>query len=264
MSNFYLNWIANWSLNKFGNYVGFGGFNGDTSFEFKDAEVTQNGDPTIQNEEKLFVGNNELKNDLDLEQTMTTSSFSKSFATTTSNTVTNGYQVGASVKAGFSIPLIGSSKLTLSTQYHFSTAQTNTETETTTYTASPQNIKVPPHTIAKVTVSLDTLTIRGNVKISGTGFGTLRKVNIGTLALGSDGSFTTKYNNYDIPCAEFLKYQPNDGTPIINNGDETFYLDGTRTYEAAYGSKFVVDVQLVDTRSNEVVKQSSYSIIANS
>lgn len=267
VSQFYKNGIRAWSLFKNGSFMGIGGFNGDTSFEFKDAKVTQDGDPTIQNQEKLYVGTNNLKNDTDVEQTLTTTSFSKAYATTTSSTVTNGYQVGASAKAGFSIPLIGSTDITLSTSYNFSTSKTNTNSETITYTASPQNIKVPPHTTAKVTVNLDTLKIGGDVKLSGTGFGTMKKVNIGTLMNGS----VVTYDNYDIPCSEFLKDWElgkkikmfTDNTPITNQGDGTFYLDGAGKYEAAYGSDFNVDVQFVDNVSNKTVGQTNYSLRAS-
>ncbi|QSE76717.1 ETX/MTX2 family pore-forming toxin [Lactococcus taiwanensis] len=267
VSQFYKNGIMAWSLFENGSFFKIGGFNGDTSFEFKDAKVTQEGDPTIQNQERLFVGTNNLTNETDVEQTLTTSSFSKTYTTTTSSTVTNGYQVGAIAKATFSIPLIGDTDITLSTTYNFATSETNTDAENITYTVPPQNIKVPAHTTAKVTVSLDTLKIRGNVKLNGTGFGTMKKVNIGTVSVGN----VVTYHDYDIPCSEFLKDWElgkqmglfTDNTPITNQGDGTFYLEGTGEYEAAYGSNFNVDVQFVDNESNKIVSQTNYSLRAS-
>ena len=123
------------------------------------------GSPIISNSTNIFVGKTTLTNDSPQEQTLSTNSFSKMISNSITNSTTHGFKFGTKASAKFQIPFVGETGIELSTEYNFSDTSSKTNTESYTYTATPQNIKVPAHTSYEVIVSLDTVKAKGNVKL---------------------------------------------------------------------------------------------------
>lgn len=132
--------------------------------------------PNFTEYNTIFVGQNSLINNSAIEQTLTTSSYSKAITETTTTTTTHGWKSGLSNTTAIKgtvavkIPLINAqstieNSTNISLEYNGSSATAVTNTTMHTYTIGTQNIKVPPHCKAEVNTSLGTVMSKGEYTI---------------------------------------------------------------------------------------------------
>lgn len=186
--------------------------------------------------ELLFSGNSRLTNTTNQKQTLTSQAFDFSESNTVSATTTNSIGTSMSASATFNIPIIGSLNTTISTQYNFSKADTNSQSKTVTYKIPSQSITLEPGQTVEVRARLEKVKTAGNVRLIGdltgteTGSVTMQKV-VGYRGRPGYGWKTYGKVPYEISFA----------------GQ---HVEGEGTYQAEYGSNLYIDV--VDVSTNKV------------
>lgn len=247
------------NLNVPGNYkstLSMGEFLGDYfDVEYHQFSVEADGSPILDDSRNIFVGKTTLTNNTDQEQTLSTNSFAKTITNSVTNSTTHGFKFGVKASSKFQIPLVGETGIELSTEYNFSDTSSKTSTESFTYTASPQNIKVPAHSSVEVIVNLNSVKAKGDVKLL-------------TKMSGRDnGNFLYDTNQayvYNLTFNELVagasKYA--ELKDISANPDgKTVNVIGKGTYEAEYGTEFSVTVRPVDKgKTNTERSRSKRSI----
>ncbi|MES1053444.1 sulfurtransferase [Bacillus thuringiensis] len=206
--------------------------------------VEADGPPIITNSNNLFVGKTTLTNHTNQDQTLTTSEFSRTLENSVTNATTNGFNLGASASATFTIPLVGGTSIELSTEYNFSDTKETTKSESYTYTASSQNIIVPANSSVEVIVNLNTAKISGNVKLLSHVDG---EVKYSTYVHIDDGIVTGTKQTF----GQFVAYEVNPQLGLSNfdnvklNQNNDVFLVGKGKYSAEYGTEFAVTVRPV-------------------
>jgi hypothetical protein len=184
-----------------------------------------------------FVGSSLLRNDSDLEQTLSTSSFSRNITLTVSTEVTKGISlaVGLTAKVGFDdIGVAGS----WTTTFSLSTTNAQSTSDSVTYTAPSQSIRVPPNTTAQVTVSLQKVIATGTMALRTELGGTYRAQNKPTSHWWTDVSL------YD----EMRAARNDSRAPALpasltlNPTTKRLDFNGEAIYTATYGSAYKVEV----------------------
>lgn len=211
------------------------------------SSVEEDGNPVIKNSQTLFVGKSTFKNTTDQDQTFTTNEFSKTIEQSVSSSTTHGFNLGVSTSVSFGIPTIGEASVELSTEYNFSNTNETTNSESYTYTASPQNIVVPAHSAVEVMVTLNTNKISGNVKL-------LSKIEAGYSYHDGLGPISKNLGSlvYDV-----WKIDKNISEIAKDNADGTVSLVGSGKYEAQYGTEFSVTVKPVQSAPRALAVTSS-------
>ncbi|MDE5128416.1 ETX/MTX2 family pore-forming toxin, partial [Paenibacillus larvae] len=211
---------------------------------YTDSTVEQE-TPSITNElTPMFVGKTILTNNTDQEQTFSTNSFSKTITNSVTNSTTHGFKLGAKASAKFQIPLVGETGMELSTEYNFSDTSAKTNSESYTYTATPQNIKVPAHSSVEVIVNLNQVKSKGNVNL-------LTKA-IGFVSARYDYSNYGHYSDFSLGDLAFRAPGKDFSTDMYNKNFA--FLKGRGKYEASYGTDFSVTVKPIN--KNGISKRS--------
>lgn len=121
----------------------------------------------MEKTELIFSGNTRLTNTTNEKQTLTSQAFDFSEANTVSATTTNAVGTSISASASFNVPIIGSLNTSISTQYNFSKAETNSESKTVTYKIPSQSITLNPGQTVEVRARLEKVKTSGKVKLVG-------------------------------------------------------------------------------------------------
>jgi hypothetical protein len=213
----------------------------------KNTAVNKIGDPDTKDGDTWYVGNSNLDNTSDVDQTLSTPSFSLNKTLSLSAAVTKGLTIGQTVSAKLGIDGFEGS-YSQSTTVNFSQTDTTTTTEGVTYTSPSQSIKVPAHTTAKVTVNLKSVIASGNVDLH-TELGGTYSGSLTALAPNYHHDATRQTPNvplYDTLCAAVA--DPTDpALPAalkLNSANKTLDFDGSGTYTAIYGTDYEVKVEL--------------------
>ncbi|MEU6285478.1 ETX/MTX2 family pore-forming toxin [Streptomyces sp. NPDC047028] len=220
-----------------------------------------------------YVGSTTLNNPSDYPQTMTTQSFSRAINTTLSTTLTTGLSTTTTAK--FAAPA-GGAGVDLAQTISFSQAETQTTSDQQTYTASAQNILVPPHMKAQVYVVLQSVKAVGNIGLHADliGNGDYKVKNCSPPSNDACiGQNLTNVPLYDLlgPNTKYgtAKYHPPalPSTFSLNPATRTVIFDGTGKYTATYGTDMSVSVDLtpIDAQSGDSSSQPaptpySYSV----
>ncbi len=217
----------------------------------KNTAVNKIGDPDTKDGDTWYVGHANLDNTSDVDQTLSTPSFSLSKTLSLSAAVTKGLTIGQTVSAKLGIDGFDGS-YSQSTTVNFSQTDTTTTTEGVTYTSPSQSIKVPAHTTAKVTVNLKSVIASGSVDLH-TELGGTYSGSLTALAPNYHHDATRQTPNtplYDTLCAAVA--DPTDpALPTaltLNSASKSLDFDGSGTYTAIYGTDYEVNVTLTPNR----------------
>lgn len=222
---------------KPGTYGGSGPLSGFSDVKYHEFSVEADGSPRLSNSKTVFVGSSTLVNDSDTEQTLSTDSFTQQFTNSVTSSTTVGFKFGEKISSKFEIPLVAEVGAEVSTEFDFSDTSSNTKTETHTYTAQPQNIKVPPHSSVEVIVKLDTVKASGNVKL----LSKMSGQKTGSIIYNNpNAQYLYNLSFHDI-VDEASKYEKLSNV-YANPDGETITLVGAGNYEAEYGTQFMVHV----------------------
>ncbi|QIL45711.1 ETX/MTX2 family pore-forming toxin [Vagococcus coleopterorum] len=223
--------------------------------------VLPDGNPVVENQSTLFVGESILTNNTDTPQSLKTNTFAKTITHTISSQVTHGFKLGSDVKASFGIPLIGSTDVTLKTEYSLNSTKTNTDTETYTYTADAQSITVPPKSSVVVNVSLNEAEISGKTKIIG-------EVDPNDEMVKGNAFYETlgimlKKKPINASWKNVYKYNVDNDFKIdgyfYDTESQTHNILGSGVYSANYGTTFNVKVSSLEKNVNSVDKTYTIS-----
>ncbi|GED63993.1 ETX/MTX2 family pore-forming toxin [Lysinibacillus fusiformis] len=219
--------------------------------KYEQFSVEADGSPSHTNSTSIFVGKTTLTNITDQEQTLSTNSFSKMISNSVSNSTTHGFKFGTKASAKFQIPFVGETGIELSAEYNFSDTSSTTNTESYTYIASPQNIKVPAHSTVEVLVNLNTVKAKGNVKL-------LTKVSgrdQGVFVFDPQTGDISKSYYYDLHFNQIVekasKFEKLHNISSNSDGN-TVNIIGSGKYEAEYGTEFSVTVRPVDNKGRSI------------
>ncbi|PGC51565.1 hypothetical protein COM24_17715 [Bacillus toyonensis] len=220
--------------------------------------------PNTKKDELLspeFVGTSELSHTGGTnKQTLYSSSFSKAITSTVTSTTTHGGKVGSKAGGKLKLPLVAEGSVELTAEYNFAQACSKTDTETITYTVPAQPVKLKPNEKAVVTATLKMMESTGDVK----------------LRTAYSGEINTNYINYADQKMEhselmgnwvktLLAQRENHGLNGILDYSRTepnvAYQDGKGTYQAKYGSKMTIEVNILpkNTKTADGTPIRSYS-----
>ncbi|PED40792.1 ETX/MTX2 family pore-forming toxin [Bacillus cereus] len=227
------------------NYIGPSEYLGAITY-ISDQKILQHsveadGSPEISKSESIFVGKTILTNNSNQEQTLSTNSFSKTISNSITNATTHGFKFGSKVSSKFQIPLVGETAVELNTEYNFSDTTNETKSVSHTYTAGPQNIKVPANSAVEVIVKLDAAKIKGNVKLL-----TEMTGKSNTHLFYKNGSIR---HDYDVATLvrEASRFEELKRVSAEPSG-KTVNLIGYGKYEAEYGTEFSVTVKPINKK----------------
>ncbi|GFH39306.1 ETX/MTX2 family pore-forming toxin [Streptomyces pacificus] len=223
--------------------------------------VTVVGEPSVSLGDLWFVGTSTLKNSTDAPLTLTSESFSKSFSDTVTNTVTKGVAVANKVSVSVDMGKAVHMGTDLTTTWSFSDSSSTSQTKGVVYTAPSQNIEVPAHSTATVTVRLQQAIASGDVDLS-TDLGGIYQ----TLSCLGDSCIGSDYPLYD-DLAYHQKYGTKYGKPApalpsgftLDSAKKALSFKGAGTYRATYGANFDVDVSISPNTASAPAAQS-YSL----
>jgi len=227
-------------------------------FKFNQFSVKAEGSPVITSSENVYVGRETLTNNTNMEQVLTTQSFSKTLSNTVTSSTTHGFLFGVKASAKFNIPFVGETGIELSTEYDFSNTSSNENSESYTYLVSPQNIRVPANSSVEVVVLLNTAKMNGDVKLLANASGTI-----------SARPFYThpQYPNHYVGLKNVSLNEiaglvsPDHLNNISSNSDgETIDLIGSGKYEAKYGTTASVTVNPVNTNKKAAYEGYTYDV----
>jgi len=219
--------------------------------EFVKFSVEADGSPIHTNSTSIFVRKTTLTNTTDQEQTLSTNSFSKMISNSVANSTTHGFKFGTKASAKFQIPFVGETGIELTAEYNFSDTSSTTYTENYTYTASPQNIRVPAHSTVEVLVNLNTVKAKGKVKLLTKVSGRDQGVFVFDPQTGDINKsyfYDLNFNQIVEKASKFEKLYN-----ISSNSDgNTVNIIGSGKYEAEYGTEFSVIVRPVETNGRSI------------
>lgn len=218
-----------------------------TDVNLENLRVEPINDSKVKKTELIFSGNTRLTNTTNEKQTLTSQAFDFSEANTVSATTTNAVGTSISASASFNVPIIGSLNTSISTQYNFSKAETNSESKTVTYKIPSQSITLNPGQTVEVRARLEKVKTSGKVKLVGDLNGTESGyISLQRLVPSSTWSYKYKLNTV-------LKWSAYKKAPyeISFNGK---HVEGEGTYEAEYGSNLYIDVVNVDTNKTQTIE----------
>lgn len=196
-------------------------------------------------DDSLYVGITNLSHSGGTsEQILYSQSFSKSITETLTTSTTHGAKVGAKAGAKFKVPLVAEANGELSAEYNFANVGTSSSTQTITYTAPSQPVKLQPGESARVTTHLKTIQSAGKVKLRAVYKGNL-EIDYKDLS-GEPQQISSGMGQW----IRFMHYLHNDPELFkeylgftFKNEDEA-YQYGYGTYSATYGTKFDVKVDI--------------------
>lgn len=218
-----------------------------TDVNLENLRVEPINDSKVEKTELIFSGNTRLTNTTNEKQTLTSQAFDFSEANTVSATTTNAVGTSISASASFNVPIIGSLNTSISTQYNFSKAETNSESKTVTYKIPSQSITLNPGQTVEVRARLEKVKTSGKVKLVGDLNGTESGyISLQRLVPSSTWSYKYKLNTV-------FKWSAYKKAPyeISFNGK---HVEGEGTYEAEYGSNLYIDVVNVDTNKTQTIE----------
>lgn len=218
-----------------------------TDVNLENLRVEPINDSKVEKTELIFSGNTRLTNTTNEKQTLTSQAFDFSEANTVSATTTNAVGTSISASASFNVPIIGSLNTSISTQYNFSKAETNSESKTVTYKIPSQSITLNPGQTVEVRARLEKVKTSGKVKLVGDLNGT-ESGYISLQRLVPSSTWSYKYELNTVLKWSAYKKAPYE---ISFNGK---HVEGEGTYEAEYGSNLYIDVVNVDTNKTQTIE----------
>lgn len=177
------------------------------------------------------VGN--FCNTSELNQNVSSYSYTYSYSTTTSTSTTVGYEVGGEVGFEFKLWWEGSKITTkVNGKYSHQAGQSVSNTQSYSVTAPSQQVMVPPHKHIIVVSELSTMSVNGYFNFN-------NQITNNSLTIGSSGdnlyAFTNEgYDSYmgSIPAVDALKYALKNKSAILpkqfayNESDDSVMLKG--------------------------------------
>lgn len=223
----------------------------------------QVGDAVVTDYSLLDISTTTLKNTSDIQQTMQSSSYSKTVTNGSTSTITNGWEVGGEVAIASPVLIkliVGGLNIKINAKYNGNYQSSTTNSETVTYTAPSQNILIPPHSAAKILVTFGMATYsakfnfseqaKGVAYVDGVVFNDSNEVlphimngnHYGSVDIYSVFANATSWNNPQI------KLSPKD--PITGTGSILF--TGLGTVSGVSGTGFNVSIEIValDAQNN--------------
>ncbi|SDW10871.1 toxin ETX/toxin MTX2 [Marininema mesophilum] len=210
-----------------------------------DVKATPIGTPEETDQNTLFMGSAELENEsATVTQSLKSQEFKKDFTDSVTTTVTEGWKAGGSLSLNATIKEIFGLSGTATGEYNYSESEAKTKTSTATYTSPAQSINVPPRAKAIVTVNLQ--------RVNSTGKVSLDALIGGDLAIDNSEEDNPSMN----PVYDLFKNATSKGYQLppqlsLDDSAQKLRFKGSGEWTADYGSKYKVNVQLVDLDTGE-------------
>lgn len=190
------------------------------------------------------------------ESKTTTASFSTSF--------TEGIKLGAETKLTTGIPFIAKGEVTLSAEAAFSSTQSNSSTDTQTFSIDT-TINVPPKSLVKASLLFNSLQYRGSltakVKVTGrvrfdfSGIKTTVEIPDLFKAIKKQKLIGNYTHQVSLESGQaFIPFTPKDRDRFTVNKDEVLYA-ASATINAKFGASQTVDVKEFDLSSKKMVRE---------
>ena len=209
----------------------------------------------------IYFGKNDLFNDFDTPQKLTTSAYSKSISNSVTTTTAQGWKIGSkvTVKGGIEIPFIskGEVAVEVSGEYNSSSTDSKTTSVTETYSIPAQTIELKPHERAIVSVYLVQAKATGKYRsyqyIDG----------LATVPFRSFSNGKVSYWNSQNTVYNYLKYSsilPKDLIDITDEQIKKIKVFSEGTFTANAGVEFKVIVEHVDQLTGNVNKSETRTL----
>lgn len=206
----------------------------------------------------IYVGENTFHNNSDVEQTNSTTTFSKEVNHTTTSSTTKGFTL-ENQGLEFKLPLfIGTNKIT--TTINTSKTSGVTDSITETITAPAQSVKVPAHKVYKTVVQLEQIQFQGVVNYTATGNNLYNDIKTKGMWISYNGTPYRKNFNLTNSVATawsgMTSTQKNDIQEIKINSNNTMTVDGEATVTGVTGSNMIIKTYDITDNQNILVKES--------
>ncbi|WP_184491541.1 ETX/MTX2 family pore-forming toxin [Streptomyces sp. I6] len=210
------------------------------------------GEPSVSLGDGWYIGTSILTNDTDQALKLSTQSFTKKVPEAVSTSVKNGVTFKGKV-LGLLAQLANVPAKFTNTTVNFAEKQVQEVSAMGTYTSPAQQIDVPPHTVAHVTVNLQKVEATGQLALEATLGGTFDVVQY-----ARDYSYGIGENNislYDcLSTAQKKGKAPAlPSTLALDNANKKVRFNGTGTYTATYGTNYLVNVTFAPQVSGAAV-----------
>ncbi|QFQ28985.1 sulfurtransferase (plasmid) [Bacillus thuringiensis] len=237
---------------------------GNANFNMRDIEfhsnaVSPDGPPNFTDVGDVFVGHATLNNDLDEKIDLKTDSFSRTLTDSVTTSTTHGFKIGEKTSGKISFP-IGEMSQELSLEYNFSTTDSQTNTDSRTYTIPSQTIPVKPHSSVEVIVMLKRSKATGNVNLLTKMSGRVVSWNHCYYPLPGEKYGPAYVHSGSL--ASMVKYAKNFEkiSNLSVNLDDTINLIGKGTYEAEFGTEYSVTVRPIDKKGKYTGEDYTYTV----
>ncbi|MFE3645441.1 ETX/MTX2 family pore-forming toxin [Streptomyces sp. NPDC059169] len=199
------------------------------------------GEPSVSLGDGWYMGTSILTNDTDDALKLSTQSFTKKVPEAISTSVRNGVTFKGKV-LGLLAQLANVPKKFTNTTVNFGEKQVQEVNAVGTYTSPTQQIEVPPHTVAHVTVNLQKVETTGQLALKATLGGTFDEVQyardpsygIGEKNLSLYDCLSTAQKTGKAPALP--------STLTLDDANKKVKFNGTGTYTATYGTNYLVNV----------------------
>ncbi|MGI8363136.1 ETX/MTX2 family pore-forming toxin [Bacillus cereus] len=231
-------------------------------------------EPQVISTTPLWAGQSDLENATDHEQNLNSTEFKKTYSNTTTTSTENGFMIGQETEGKVGIPFVAEGKVTIKTEYNFNHTNGYETSESVEYIAPSQSIKVPAHTIARVTALLDVKKIKGKMNLHSEiglnkdyGYdmvplvykfgGPFKYVTLGTLYDEGYKQAQLDYSNLPDP----WNIIPGEIEAVSKSNNPNHLLaSGVGIFESEYGSVFNVKVEYINMKTKKVEKTENLTI----
>jgi hypothetical protein len=233
------------------------------------AHLSINPDLKIKDEEDLAANITTFENATDKEMTYSTPNFSYTSTDSTTSTVTKGIGNGIDTTTNVEFPGVGSTGVTLSVHFNFSTTESQTKSSSVTWGVPSQNIVVKPHHKIRVTWILKNIIASGTAdmrhryngfipyQILDHNHGTRNGYALGAV-VDDTSLFTNKYWNDYVKEARDRWH----AVPSQAPADTADYTTSQAVYSAKYGTQMYLKVEDIDKKTSKT-KMVSYRPVSN-
>ena len=216
------------------------------NYVLENTVVKQKGEPTITYDDTIYIGHSTLHNKSNVDQTMTTQSFSQTTTDSISTSTTHAIGTSATASSSFQIPFVGEAGLAFTASYDFNNTSTNESSKSMTIAVEPQRVTVPANSSIEVNVYLTKAKIEGDVELHGR----LKGSESGYVNIQANNVFWgwifASDKSYSFDINEVIKNNSNE-FGVTPNADGSINVLGQGTYSASVGADLVVETKNLST-----------------
>lgn len=209
----------------------------------------------------LYAGGNTYNNPSDLTQTLTTSVYSQTVTNSYTTSTTTSWNFTFGEKSSLKVPILigeATGEVSWSIGVNTSSSDTSSTSISQTYSISPQNVLIPPHSNAQVAVYFNVASVSGT-------YTTYTRVPdiIQFNSISSPDSSASHSLYVSLPAA--FQSDPTDFSFLSTVSESAgLYVKGSGNYTSQNGTDFIVNVTITPESASSASAKSLNALTGNS